>query len=507
MSRLSKPARDGRSWHSDNFASFSPFSTVKPIEQQELAEAIAQSMTRSETPPDHQAETAIAWAEPIVHTPIAPAEVVTQEQHDHAPEPDDFSAFAPAPQVSAPLRELHIKVWDEENDLLPDEAQPPSSEPAQVAVHQSTDVDVVSETLDTSADAAIDDLPTDALAAVSVNQTATGADAMWETVDAHDDVAIDDLPTSSLTAVTDKQAAMKHVLADDLPTKPLLSISVEQRGNDAVLAHTMQACAQDEEYVEHLDTLPLQAYTPSSSSSVLQHPLTPPPLPRELDLEIVRGNTVGPSDVAGFSTQKVRTPPAASLASEQQSIPVPQPPMGAKRRALPLVAALLAVLIIAAVGSWVAMAKPFSAASITNPAVRFQDSALGFSLTYPTGWTAQVDHEQSAVYFYDSSHTDEVDIHREPAVTGDVSAYLHLQAKQLDMTGVKSVVSLSSSSGSWQQLQGSVLLSGASYTEVILVTVHHAHLYAMMQLAPQITYIDEQKINFLPMYTSFQFLS
>ena len=80
-------------------------------------------------------------------------------------------------------------------------------------------------------------------------------------------------------------------------------------------------------------------------------------------------------------------PSAAPLISEPPKPPVPPPSNGAKRRTLPLVSALLAVFIIAAVGGWVAMAKPFSAAPITDPAVSFQDSALGFSLNYPTGWT------------------------------------------------------------------------------------------------------------------------
>ncbi|MFL5654384.1 MAG: hypothetical protein ACJ8CB_09425, partial [Ktedonobacteraceae bacterium] len=85
--------------------------------------------------------------------------------------------------------------------------------------------------------------------------------------------------------------------------------------------------------------------------------------------------------------------------------------------------------------------------------------------------------------------------------------YLQQEASQLGMTGQKKGPALSFAGVSWQQMQGSVLERGASYTGTVVVTVHNQHLFTMLLLAPQITYAQEDQLVFSGIRSSFQFVA
>ncbi|HLZ80863.1 MAG TPA: hypothetical protein VKP04_04465, partial [Ktedonobacteraceae bacterium] len=90
---------------------------------------------------------------------------------------------------------------------------------------------------------------------------------------------------------------------------------------------------------------------------------------------------------------------------------------------------------------------------------------------------------------------------------GELVQYLQQEAGRLGMTGQKNAASLSFAGASWHQMQGSVLLRGASYTETLLATIHNQRLFTIMLLAPQTTYTREEQLVFSAMRSSFQFIS
>jgi hypothetical protein len=167
----------------------------------------------------------------------------------------------------------------------------------------------------------------------------------------------------------------------------------------------------------------------------------------------------------------------------------------------------LLLILVGGVGAWVVVWQPFAVPGITQPQQNFKDARLGFSLLYPGGWRFQVDQGKGTAHFYDSSHTAQVNIVVGFANGGDLGRYVQQEASQQGMTGQKIGSPLSFAGASWQQIQGSVLEGGASYTETVIVTVHNQHLFTILLLAPQITYAQEDQLVFSSMRSSFQFVA
>lgn len=167
--------------------------------------------------------------------------------------------------------------------------------------------------------------------------------------------------------------------------------------------------------------------------------------------------------------------------------------------------AALAILIVGGLGAWIIVFHPFTVPAITQPQQTFSNTQLGFSVRYPGGWAAQANASNGTVLFFDSSHTGQVKLLVTPA-NGDPGQILSKEAAQLGMTGVKQGNALSFAGSSWQQVQGSLQVAGANYTAVLLATVHGNHMYTLIQMAPQMTYTDEEQIIFSPMRASFRFL-
>ena len=205
------------------------------------------------------------------------------------------------------------------------------------------------------------------------------------------------------------------------------------------------------------------------------------------------------------STQEVRQAPLQEpfLGNRYSVSPTPR---RKNRKLLAIVLVFLVLLIVVGgVGAWVVVSQPFSVPGITQPQQSFKDARLGFSLLYPNGWRFQEDQRKATAHFYDSSSTAQVNIVVRPSNGEDLGQYLQREAIQLGMTGPKKGPALSFAGASWQQMQGSVLERGASYTGTVVVTVHNQHLFTMLLLAPQITYAQEDQLVFSGIRSSFQF--
>jgi hypothetical protein len=186
--------------------------------------------------------------------------------------------------------------------------------------------------------------------------------------------------------------------------------------------------------------------------------------------------------------------------------PVPAVPYGARQRLpVPVIAAVIVVLVLLGVGSWLLIAQPFSVPAVTQPQVSFSDAHLGLSLLYPNGWISKQNAAASTVQFSDSSHTAQVVIAISNSNNSSISVNLQKKSAQLGLSGVKSVAALSFAGASWQGVQGTVLQGGAKYTCTIFATTHAGHLVMLTQLAPQSIYNEEDSAVFSALRQSLRF--
>ncbi len=168
---------------------------------------------------------------------------------------------------------------------------------------------------------------------------------------------------------------------------------------------------------------------------------------------------------------------------------------------------LLCLLLVGGLWAWIYVFQPFSIPQVTQPQQSFQDASLGISLSYPRGWSVQLNHKSGSALFADSTHTAQFHVVMLAANGQDAGQYLLQEAKQLGVTVPKPRVPLSFGGTTWQQTQGSVVQNGANYTETLLVTVHRNRLYSIIQQAPQATYADEEQVVFSRIRSAFRFLS
>ena len=173
---------------------------------------------------------------------------------------------------------------------------------------------------------------------------------------------------------------------------------------------------------------------------------------------------------------------------------------------LVFVLVLLVLLGVGGVVTWINVSQPFAVAGITRTSTAFQNNNLGLALQYPQGWMAQVDQPNGAVYFYDANHTDQLNILRVVTNGQSIDQYIKKEESQLGMTSPKGQAPPSFAGATWQQVQGTALQSGATYTETLLVTTRGNHFYALVQMAPAPTYAGADHLFFTVMRSSLQFL-
>ncbi|HKF36624.1 MAG TPA: hypothetical protein VKB35_06940, partial [Ktedonobacteraceae bacterium] len=311
-----------------------------------------------------------------------------------------------------------------------------------------------------------------------------------------------------------KVAGEDEETVDDLPTSPLLATSPQI--SPVGLAPTPDEISSDLfpgfDEVEASDTRPLltqlqgNALSPAAGVPAEPHKQAFRDQSESVTLPSRRGGSgvVWSGDARSAPGEPVqrRTPPVAPAAS-----PLARPEhRKKKRRRLAFAFGLLVILLLAGgVAAWIVLFQPFTVPTITQTTRPFQNTGLGVSLHYPQGWIAQVDKKNGAVYFYDDNHTDQVDIRTAGTNGQSIDQYISKQVASLGMTGQKTGTSLSFAGVSWQQVQGSVLQSGASYTAVLLVTTHSDRYYAIIQLAPSTTFAQEDQLVFSGIRSSFQF--
>ena len=379
----------------------------------------------------------------------------------------------PKPLSGAPPRELHVRVWEQEDTVL--HSRP---EENRGSIEPQKDV--------------VEDLPTEPL---SVAGTPASARQPLS------------IPNHRVANIHNEK------LAEDLPTIPMPATSPETP--PALHSSAPPAPGGSNGRLSHLDEVKKPYTRPHTSQRQWQ--ITPPPL---VNLAKQHNGALqppidaqqGPALQRGVNPivfPQPQSPPAREL---RQAPPAPKavPPVAhserKSRRGLIFVLILLFILVAGGLSAWIIVFQPFTVPEITNTSQSFQNTDLGLSLHYPRSWTAQLESKNGAVYFYDANHTDQVNISAVATGGKSIDQYISTVVGSLGMTGQKAGASLSFAGVSWQQEQGSVLQSGATYTAVLLVTMHSGRYYAILQLAPAPTYAQEDQVVFSAMRSSFQFI-
>ena len=232
--------------------------------------------------------------------------------------------------------------------------------------------------------------------------------------------------------------------------------------------------------------LPIVSASPKHP--LVQRPVTPSPVPEPAPRLAQQGRE------AEQAARVVRPKPADGR-------PVRRP----GRTRLLVVAGLLVVLLAGGFAAWLVAAHPFDVPGVTSTTVSFQNASLGVSLQYPQGWTSHLDSQHGSASFFDPNHTDQFNLNAVSNGALSVDQYIKNTIDQLGMTSQKKLTPLTFAGQSWQQVRGSVLVSGATYTETLLVTTHAARMYALLLMAPAPTYNDADRLFFSPMRSSFRF--
>ena len=363
----------------------------------------------------------------------------------------DFPVPEPLPRPNTSQRELHVKVWKQEE---------PVSSPG-----------LSRQDPDTFSDEEMDNLPTSPLVASSSNAPAA-RNATFAPSRAGQDSRVDDLEHMD----TAHLAAPAHMPSSQSTLHPSReafdqSFAFAQQPTSSLARGTVQEAAPQR---------------PQRYESAFSHPTAQP------------AQSNGPVSRATQSQPLRQTPPShASIAS-------PRRKQG--RKPLVFVVGLLVILLLGGIGVWVGVFHPFSVPDVVQPQQSFSNSQLAFSVQYPSGWNTRVDTATSSAYFTDSSNTAQFTVTVSPANGKDAGQYAQQLATQMKMTNIKPGSSLSFGGVSWQQVQGNALFGGANYSETILVTAHANQLYIITQAAPQSTYAQEEQIVFSTMRTSFKFV-
>ncbi len=310
---------------------------------------------------------------------------------------------------------------------------------------------------------------------------------------------------------------------EDLPTGPLVVEHNELRvQRDSLPPPILGVQTPHFEEVTDLDTIPL--------SAPLQVRFAPEPVegqvmqahPRPGDRAAAHGamNMQNYASTHPAGQPALRTawetpgstpilPPQEQVWSQRAPTPAfePQARRSKSRGPVLVILILICILVLGGVAAWILKFQPFSIPQVTQPQQQFQNSALGVSLSYPNGWSVQVDGKTGTAHFSDSSRTARFSVIVVPANGQDAGQYLLKQAAQLGFTGSKPGPPLSFAGSTWQQTQGTVQQNGANYTETLLVTTHGSSLVSIVQQAPQVIYAEEEQAVFASVRSSFQFLS
>jgi len=372
----------------------------------------------------------------------------------------DFPAQESEPRTTSSARELRVKVWEQGQ---------PTSKTDQDARTQ------VSQKHRPVDDDGVEDLPTRPLVAEAPSMVK---------------------PQRPINTPSQKGQAALSDNVDQLDTAPMVT-------HRSVKPNTMSRSVVDEQQRQ-----PWQQQDDSHGrTTVQQHSSTASPQPQR---------TQGTQRTTGSFDQDYQVSPSVISTHNLRQTPPPlatvpprrQPEKRKSRKSMAIALVVLLLLIVGGgIATWLVLYQPFTVAGVTQPQQTFSNTQMGVSLQYPRGWTARVDAQKSTVHLADSSQTARFTIVFSPASGGDVNKYLQQEATQLAMTALKPGVAQTFAGTSWQQLQGNVLINGATYTETLFATVHQQKICTIMQLAPQTTYAQEEQYAFSAMRSSFQFVA
>ena len=370
----------------------------------------------------------------------------------------DFPAQGPELQTSSPARELRVKVWEQ--------GQPGSK------TEQDTRTQV-NQKQPPVEDDEVEDLPTRPLVAEAPRMVK---------------------PKSPINTPAQKGQAALSDNVDQLDTVPM----VTHRG---VKPHTMSRSGVDEQQRQTWQ----QQDDPHGRTTVRQKPsTTSPPTsshPHRTTGSFDQDYQVAPSAISMHNLRQ--TPPPLVVVDSTR-----QPEKRKSRKTMTIVLLVLLLLLVGGgIATWLVLYQPFTVAGVTQPQQTFSNAQIGVSLQYPRGWIARVEAQKSTVHLADSSQTARFSIVFTPTSGGDVNKYLQQEATQLTMTAVKPGAAQTFAGTSWQQLQGKVLVNGATYTETLFATMHQQKVCTIMQLAPQTTYAQEEQYTFSAIRSSFQFVA
>ncbi|WP_069803715.1 hypothetical protein [Thermogemmatispora onikobensis] len=494
-------------------------------------------------------------AVPATRSEATPAEEADQSPPPSAPAEGPRSARLPSP------RELHVRVWEENETLImPQPAEAGAAEVQQLPVPRQIPTEEgwsLTQAESASPSLSYEDMPTQGhLLGIEVPRSERAHSGGQR---AQRQEAVDDLPTMPLKASPGPGLVIERASTPRPSRWQEHALSGER---DMPVAGPVSSPALSGD-IEELDTMRLAAQPPAGPGVApapwRSQPITPlpasplpssgglsPSLPGSGEASLFPAPAIGtgaggapsrPAEIASWgASQGEQAPhvahpsrPHASLrqweAEETAALPQvevekPSPSPAARsaaaqseaprrrKRPLAVVALILALLLISGgLTAWVVVYQPFSVPLITQPLQAFSDQRLGVALSYPQGWSYRLDYQQGKVTFSDSTHTGQMIILVAPAGDQDLAHSLQKEASQIGLTGAKSADPLVFGGVSWQQLRGTVVIAGASYTESLLVTSHAGHLYTFMQLAYQKIYTDEEKQVFAPARASFRFLS
>ncbi|HEY6285297.1 MAG TPA: PsbP-related protein, partial [Ktedonobacteraceae bacterium] len=337
---------------------------------------------------------------------------------------------------NVPLRELHVKVWDKEEtvDLTLPESGADSVE---------DEVDVV------------DGLPTSPLmVAISPkSSTPSHTNSNFSGVDIDEEEGAEELPTNPLITSLPQNTPLSHISsapATDFGDGVMLHSQIEDMATRPYVAQPRTISPEIEKPI-HQQRQAMQASTGITYSPVMQRPVTPVPLPQ---------SQIPPA-------QPVRQTPPLSM-----PVPPLARPKKNNRTRLAIVFGLLFILLLGGVIAWVIVTQPFAVPEITKTTQNFKNTSLGVSLQYPQNWAVDVNKQIGTVNFYDDNHTDQVNINVVVAGNQSMNQYMNKTMSSLGMTGQRTQAELTFAGATWQQIQGSVLQSGANYTATLLFTMH-----------------------------------
>lgn len=206
-------------------------------------------------------------------------------------------------------------------------------------------------------------------------------------------------------------------------------------------------------------------------------------------------------------SQGSMTPPPYTPQPDPAHLAAALEPLPQKKRSgrVWVVSVLLLLLLIGGGSFWYIYYQPFNNPLPQNDQI-YQNTTLGFSLHYPLTWRFSDNQARSIVRFMDSSATGQVSLSRTDINGLTLSQYLSQQENQLGLTGTKLAASVTFADSTWQQVQGTVNLSGATYAITLYVTQHNGHFYTLACLTIPSVYAQMERDDFAPLRASFRFL-